>query len=131
MIERAKVDGLLRQLAVARVALGTASLLVPGLAAKSMGLGGGHDGGRDYVTRMFAAREIALGAGYLLTRGATRSTLVRLGLAVDTLDTVSGMKSRGAVSLWVTAGGTAVSAGAAAIGAAGVVVRDSGSDQED
>lgn len=123
-IERARVDGLLKQLAVARVTLGAASLLAPRLATKVLGFGGGFDGGRDYMTRLFAAREIALGAGYLLTRGQTRSTVVRFGLAVDSLDTFSGLKSRGAVPLWATAAATAVSTSAAAIGAAGVVVRD-------
>jgi hypothetical protein len=124
MIERAKVDGLLKQLAIARVALGATSLLVPGLVTKTMGLGRGHDGGRDYVTRLFASREIALGAGYLLTRGSTRSALVRLGLLADSLDTLSSLKSRGEVPLWATAAATAMSGGVTAIGAAGVLVRD-------
>lgn len=129
MIERARVDGLLKQLAVARVTLGAASLLAPRMVSKVLGFGGGFDGGRDYITRLFAAREIALGAGYLLTRGQTRSTVVRFGLAVDSLDTFSGLKSRGVVPLWATATATAISTSAAAIGAAGIVIRDDASSK--
>lgn len=113
-----KVDQLLKQLALGRVAFGAATLLAPRLATKSIGLGGGPDGGRDYLARAFGAREIALGAGYLLAKGPARRTWARLGLVVDGLDTLSAVKSRGVVPFRVTAAGAVVSAGAAAVGAA-------------
>ncbi len=91
-------------LARGRVALGLAALAAPKLTVKLMGLGGAADPGRDLVVRMFAAREIALGAGYLLADDSARRVWARLGLAVDSLDVVSGLKTRGALPLWVTAG---------------------------
>ncbi|WP_309237336.1 hypothetical protein [Actinomadura sp. BRA 177] len=117
---RDKVDGLMTNLARGRVALGLAALAAPKLTVKLMGLGGAADPGRDLVVRMFAAREIALGAGYLLADDSARRVWARLGLAVDSLDVVSGLKTRGALPLWVTAGAVGVAGGAAGIGAAKV-----------
>ncbi|MBW8485749.1 hypothetical protein K1Y72_25440 [Actinomadura sp. PM05-2] len=109
----------MQNLALGRVALGAVAFAAPGLTGRLLGLGAG-DGGRDYITRAFAARELALGGGYLLARGRARDLWARLGLAVDALDTVSGAKSRGAVPLWATAAAVAVSGGATALGAAKV-----------
>ena len=104
-----------------RVALGLAALAVPRVTARVLGLGRGADPGRDYLTRAFGAREIVLGAGYLLSRDdSARRLWARAGLAVDALDLVSGLKTRRGLPLWVTAGTTAVAGGATAIGAAKV-----------
>lgn len=108
------------QLARGRLALGTAALVAPGLTVKLMGLGRGSDPGRDFVTRMFAAREIALGAGYLCSREPGRKTWARFGLMVDSLDMVSGLRSRKTLPLWAIVGASTVAAGAAAVGAAKV-----------
>jgi hypothetical protein len=115
-----KVDGMMTNLARGRVALGLAALAAPRLTVKLMGLGGAADPGRDYVARMFAAREIALGAGYLLSDGDARRLWARLGLAVDSLDVLNGLKTRGSLPLWVTAGAVGIAGGAAGIGAAKV-----------
>lgn len=107
-------------LARGRIAIGLAAFATPALTAKVMGLSQGADPGRDHLARMFAAREIALGAGYLLARGPARRTWVRLGLAVDTLDVVAGMQARKSLPLRVAARTTVIAAGAAALGAAKV-----------
>ncbi|MFA1548760.1 hypothetical protein [Actinomadura chokoriensis] len=117
---RDKVDGLMTNLARGRVALGLAALAAPKLTVKLMGLGGGADPGRDYMVRAFGAREVAVGAGYLLSDDNGRRLWARLGLAVDSLDLVSGLKTRKALPLWVTAGAVGIAAGAAGIGAAKV-----------
>ncbi|SEG92302.1 hypothetical protein SAMN04489712_13310 [Thermomonospora echinospora] len=114
------------QLARGRVALGVTAFLAPGAVARALGAGAGADPGRDLMTRIFAGREIALGAGYLLSKGQGRATWARLGLAVDVLDAVAAMKSRkprgGAkgVPLWAAGAFSAVAAGAAGLGAAKV-----------
>ncbi|HEX2313948.1 MAG TPA: hypothetical protein VHJ17_09450, partial [Thermomonospora sp.] len=92
--EADRVDGLMVQMARARVAIGVAAFLAPGVAARVMTGTGGPDASRDLVTRIFASREIALGAGYLLSGGRGRATWARLGVAVDALDAVAGLKSR-------------------------------------
>lgn len=111
---------MMTNLARGRVAIGLAAFAAPKLAVKLMGLGSAADPGRDYVARMFAAREIALGAGYLLSDDHGRRLWARLGLAVDSLDVLSGLKTRGALPLWVTAGAVGIAGAAAGIGTAKV-----------
>lgn len=109
-------------MAQGRLAVGAVTLLAPGLVVKVMGLGNGRDPGRDVVARMLASREIALGAGYLLSKGPSRKLWVRLGLVVDSFDALAGLKSRGGkedkVPLWAAAGFTLIAATGSAIGAA-------------
>jgi hypothetical protein len=118
--KRDRVDDLMLGLARGRVALGVAAFALPGLTVRLMGMGKAADPGRDFVTRMFAAREIALGAGYLLSAEPNRRSWARLGLAVDGLDTLNALRSRRGLPLWVAAGATAVTGGCAALGAAKV-----------
>ena len=112
------LDDVLLNLARARVAFGAAVFASPRLSVRFMGLGRGTDSGRDYLTRMFAAREIALGVGYLLSDGSGRRTWARLGLLVDSLDVLGAVKARKGVPLWVTAGAVGAAGGYAAVGAA-------------
>jgi hypothetical protein len=120
--ERDRVDELMVRMAQGRLAVGAVTLLAPGLVVKVMGLGNGRDPGRDVVARMLASREIALGAGYLLSKGPSRKLWVRLGLVVDSFDALAGLKSRGGkedkVPLWAAAGFTLIAATGSAIGAA-------------
>ncbi len=130
--ERDRLDELMVRLAQGRLAVGAATMLAPGLVVKVMGLGNGKDPGRDVVARMLASREIALGAGYLLSKGQGRKLWARLGVVVDSFDAVAGLKSRGAkgaagpggeprrVPLWAAAGFTLIAATGSAIGAAKV-----------
>lgn len=118
--KRDGVDEAMLRLAKGRVVLGVAAFTVPGLTVRLMGMGRGADPGRDFVTRMFAAREIALGAGYLLSKESDRRLWARLGLLVDGLDTAGAVRSRGGLPLWITASATAVAGGCTALGAAKV-----------
>lgn len=116
------LDGLMTNLARGRIALGLAALAAPGLTSRIMGMGSGADAGRDYLVRAFGAREVALGAGYLLSGdGSGRRLWTRLGLAVDTLDVLSAARTRPGLPLWATAGAVGVAGGAAGIGAAKTV----------
>jgi len=116
---RDRLDEMMTNLARGRIALGVAALAVPGLTVKALRLGGGADPGRDYLVRAFGAREVALGAGYLLSRDESgRRLWTRLGVAVDALDVMSGLKTRGRLPLWVTAGLVGVAGSATTLGAA-------------
>ncbi|RAY15516.1 hypothetical protein DPM19_06845 [Actinomadura craniellae] len=108
------------QMAWSRVALGTASFLAPAVTARLLGLGQGADPGRDQLARMFAAREIVLGAGYLISKESGRRTWARLGLVVDALDTVAGLKGRSSLPFRAVAGITGAAVGATALGTAKV-----------
>ncbi|MCF8571428.1 hypothetical protein L5G32_14240 [Gordonia sp. HY002] len=78
----------LRGLAIGRIALGAASLAAPGALAR--GLSVKQTPELDYMTRIFGARAIALGVGYLTTPQAERPRWQRLSLMVDITDTAHG-----------------------------------------
>jgi hypothetical protein len=78
-------------LAVGRIAVGTISLLSPGLAARLFLLNAKTNPQLPYVTRMFGSREIALGGLTLAASGAARRQLVQVGLAIDGADAVTGL----------------------------------------
>ncbi|MFC0036978.1 hypothetical protein [Actinomadura rayongensis] len=121
--KRDRADVALKTLAQARIGLGVAAFTAPALSARLLGLGGADNPARDYALRLFGAREIGLGAGYLLGKGPSRKAWARYGLAADVLDTVAGLKGRGRLPLWSVAAVVALSGGAAALGAA-TVARD-------
>lgn len=75
------------------MALGSSAYLFPRLSSALYGLESRHDPARDYMTRLYGARAIILGTGYLLSRGRSRRTWQRLALAVDTLDTIQGAQA--------------------------------------
>ncbi|GLZ14466.1 hypothetical protein Acsp04_47010 [Actinomadura sp. NBRC 104425] len=116
--KRDRLDDLLAHVARGRIALGVAGLAAPRLATRLTGLGGAPDAGRDFVVRMFGAREIVLGAGYLLADRAGRRTWARYGLLADALDTFSALKTRGGVPAWATAAAVAAAGTCTALGAA-------------
>ncbi|MFB4318957.1 hypothetical protein [Actinomadura sp. 21ATH] len=118
--KRDRVDDLMVHVARGRIALGAAALVAPGLSARALGAAKPTDGGRDLAVRMFAAREIALGAGYLLSKDPDRVLWARMGLVVDSLDAASGLRSRRTLPLWRAAAAVALAGGVAAAGAAKV-----------
>lgn len=76
-------------LSLGRIAIGIGSLVAPARTARLHGLRT-TDEQQTYFQRMFGAREIALGAVTLASRGAVRRNLVIAGLAVDGADAVTG-----------------------------------------
>ncbi|MEU7764297.1 hypothetical protein AB0B25_04145 [Nocardia sp. NPDC049190] len=80
--------GALRGLALGRVALGVAALAAPRALTRTVGVGSGPE--LTYLTRIFGARAIALGLGYLTAPREELSRWQRLGLLVDVLDTAHG-----------------------------------------
>ena len=78
----------LRGMAAGRIALGAASLAAPGALARALGVQQTPE--LDYMTRIFGARAVALGLGYLTTPEAERPRWQRLSLMVDITDTAHG-----------------------------------------
>jgi hypothetical protein len=85
-----RIERALAALAVGRIALGAASRLAPGPMARASGAGARRTPELDYMTRIFGARAIALGSGWLLSRGGARDTWQRLAFGVDLSDTLAG-----------------------------------------
>lgn len=109
-------------LALGRVAIGAAALASPDLASKLFRLDGANNKQLPYMTRMFASREIALGAITLASSGAARRKLVALGIAVDGADAFAGYDAMrtGAVDNSVGIGLTIPAVGAIIAGAIGL-----------
>ena len=106
-----------KALAVGRVVLGTVALLFPTLAARLFMLKVKSNPQLPYMTRLFAAREIALGALSLTAPESARTSMVGLGIAVGS-DAIAGIAATrsGAVSKPV---GALLTGGALAAVAAG------------
>ena len=107
-----------KALAVGRVVLGTIALVFPTLAARLFMLKVKSNPQLPYMTRLFAAREIALGALTLTAPENARTSMVGLGMAVDGSDAIAGFAAArsGAVSKPV---GLVLTGGALAAVAAG------------
>jgi hypothetical protein len=74
-------------LAAGRIALGVAALIAP--RRLTAGFGMNSTPATDYLTRIYGARALALGAGYLTEPKAERGRWHRIGLAVDISDTLT------------------------------------------
>ncbi|WP_052280721.1 hypothetical protein [Nocardia vulneris] len=82
------ITSALRGLAVGRIVLGVAALAVPGPFAKAFGIRPTPE--LTYMTRIFGARALALGLGYLGATGPEQTRWQRLALLVDLIDTTHG-----------------------------------------
>jgi hypothetical protein len=105
-------------LALGRIAIGVGALASPDLASKLFRLDGPNNPQLGYMTRMFASREIALGAVTLVAKGAARRKLVALGIFVDGADAFAGYDAMrtGSVTNSVGIGLTAPALGAVIAG---------------
>jgi hypothetical protein len=107
-----------KALAVGRVVLGAIALVFPTLAARIFMLKVSSNPQLPYMTRLFGAREIAVGALTLTAPESARTSMVGLGMAVDGSDAIAGFAAArsGAVSKPV---GVLLTGGALAAVAAG------------
>lgn|SRR5690348_9646987 len=110
-------------LALGRIAIGIGALASPDLASKVFRLDGANNPQLPYMTRMFASREIALGAATLASKGTARRTMVALGIAVDGADAYAGYEAMrdGSVENNVGIGLVAPAVGAVIAGVIGLL----------
>lgn len=78
-------------LSLGRIVIGAAAVADPARTAKAMGLDPLTNPQAAFVTRLFGAREIALGAATLVASGRGRAGLVLLGVGVDAADAYAGL----------------------------------------
>jgi hypothetical protein len=69
--------------------VGGAAFLAPAVGARKLGIQEDAEGA--YLVRLFAARNIALTAGLLLSRGQARRLWLKAGIACDALDLAAGL----------------------------------------
>jgi hypothetical protein len=84
------LDGPLRGMAIGRLVLGALARVSPDLTSRLSGAGPSPGGEFDYMTRVFGARAIALGTGYLASSGDARRLWQRAAFFCDISDTVAG-----------------------------------------
>ena len=108
-------------LALARLTIGTVSLVSPRLAARTFLLNPDTNPQLGPMTRLFGSREAALGAITLLSSGKARQQVVQLGVAVDGADAVAGLAGAFTGQVSKPAG---LLLAAVAVGAAVVGVRE-------
>ncbi|PXX71733.1 hypothetical protein DFR70_1011167 [Nocardia tenerifensis] len=107
----------LRGLALGRIALGAASIAVPRALMSAFGIRATPE--LTYLTRIFGARAIALGLGYLTAPIHERPRWQRIALMVDIIDTTHGAAhvARGDVPRATAVALTAFTGGYMAVGA--------------
>lgn len=124
------LDGALRGLAIGRLVVGAVARLSPGPTSR-LSLSGPSAGPEyDYMTRVFGARAIALGTGYLASDGYARRLWQRLAFFCDVSDTIAGVAILRPGSVPTPAGVwlTALTGTYAAIGAARILEDARGAD---
>lgn len=105
-------------LAGIRLTLGLGGLIAPGLLARAFGIDPAESRGLSAMIRVFAARELMMGAGLLATSGSELDRWLRWGVLVDAGDVASALAAgrsgdapRRAVVLTGGAASTAVALG--------------------
>lgn len=111
-------------LSATRAAVGVATWLAPGASWRTFGLGrldaaGTAAPSAGVISRLFGVRDIALGLGLRHPDPQIRRVILRVGIAIDVVDTVASL-------LGVRAGApkaslVGVAAGAALLGALGAI----------
>ena len=116
----------LQALAGLRAAIGLGAWLVPRVAGRLFGLDARDNPQSPYLARLFGARDVALGAGAVLSEGEARTLWLRAGVGCDVADAVAGLAAGGRGYLGPVSAalvtGTAV--GAAALGVTALRAED-------
>ena len=84
------LDRALHGMAIGRIVLGVLARVSPEATTRLSGAGGSKGPEFDYITRVFGARAIALGTGYLASEGDARRLWQRLAFFCDVSDTIAG-----------------------------------------
>lgn len=79
-------DSAVKSLAAGRIAAGAGAWLAPNLFVRALRLDLAGNQRAAYVSRLFGARDVALGIGTLSTRAEARRTWLVAGLACDAAD---------------------------------------------
>ena len=110
-----------RSLSLMRIALGAAAWLAPGIAVRVLGDAPAARTSLPLFLRLFGARDVAMGLGYLQVSRDQQDRLLLIGMGVDAADGVASLLAarRGqlpallAVPFAVTAAAAVVAAAAA------------------
>lgn len=76
-------------LSVARVGVGAATWLAPGVAARLLGNRGSTAASLPFVLRLFGVRDFTMGLGYLNATPEQQDRILLLGMVADGADAVA------------------------------------------
>ncbi|GAB2977309.1 DUF4267 domain-containing protein [Nocardioides montaniterrae] len=110
-------------LSLGRIVIGIGAFFAPELTARIFGLSPETNAHLPYMSRMFGAREIAVGAITLTATGEARTRLAMVGVAIDAADATNGLLELKSKRVPVLAGGmlAVVASGAVASGVLALV----------
>lgn len=108
-----------RIMALGRLVIGITALLFPALTARLFLLKPKSNPQLSYMTRLFAIREMAVGAVTLAAPESDRTSMVGLGIAVDGSDAVAGIAAARSGIVSKPAGVVLTGAALAAVAAGG------------
>jgi hypothetical protein len=114
--------GPLQLLSSARLGLGAASVILPGVTVRLLGLKPGRNPQLTYVARAAGATNAAIGAALIAGPPEARPVLVQIGLASDVLGLLATRmaKKKGTIGLRAAAVGGAL--GLATVGLSAAVI---------
>lgn len=111
-----------RAVALYRVVAAGAMWVLPRPIAKPFGMATAPDEPGEYLGRVFASRDVALGAGVLQSTGAAQRHWIKVGIGTDAVDLVaaalaarSGALSKPSAVMCGLASGLALGLGVAAL----------------
>ncbi|WP_437423081.1 hypothetical protein [Williamsia muralis] len=111
---------MMKALAAGRIILGVTSLVAPRAFATAVGVVSPTDE-LSYMTRVYGARAVAMGTGYLTATPHEQARWAKLSLAIDISDTTAGIRqafeqpsSRRPVALMIALTATYAAVGLAA-----------------
>ena len=113
-----------KAIAIGRIVIGAVALLFPALAARLFMLDVKSNPQLPYMTRLFAARELAVGGMSLAAPENARTTMTGLGMAVDGSDAFAGIAATRAGIVSKPVGVLLTAAALGAMGAGGSVLAD-------
>jgi hypothetical protein len=79
-------EAAIKSLASGRIAVGLCAWLGPAVFGRALRLDRPNDGQTAFVSRLFGARDVALGVGALAARGGARRSWLLAGIACDAAD---------------------------------------------
>ena len=86
-------QGVIKQLAGTRMAIGAGAWAVPRISGRLFGLDVDGNPQAPYLARLFGVRDIALGIGLITSSGGPQAQWLRLGIACDLADAAAGVIS--------------------------------------
>lgn len=109
-------------ISLGRIIIGICAFVSPELTAKVFGLSPADNQHLPYMSRMFGARETAVGAITLASKGTARRNLTLVGMAIDAADATTGALELRAKRIPLAAGIMLVGVAAGAVVSAGAAV---------